>query len=191
MRTTERGSRHARLLIALAFAMTVGLGGCAAPAADDDVASIDSGESGETEAPDDGGTAEGDGVAFAECMREQGVDVGDPGNGEGLRITMPEGVSPEEAEAAMEECREYLPDGGRPRELDPEQLAAQLEFSKCMRENGVEDFPDPDESGRIRIERGQGGGSVDTDFAAAEEACRHLMPARPGGGPVDDTEDGE
>jgi hypothetical protein len=55
---------------------------------------------------------------------------------------------------------------------------AAFEFSKCMRDNGIEDFPDPqvDADGGISI----GGSAVanqrDTEeFQAAQEACEHIL----------------
>jgi hypothetical protein len=54
---------------------------------------------------------------------------------------------------------------------------AAFEFARCMRDNGIEDFPDPQvsEDGGISF-----GGSLadqrDTEeFQAAEEACQHLL----------------
>ena len=53
----------------------------------------------------------------------------------------------EKVDAAMEECRPLLPNGGETKPLTPEQLERQRELAKCMRENGVPDFPDPDPNG--------------------------------------------
>ena len=60
-----------------------------------------------------------------------------------------------------------------------------LEFSQCMRENGVPDFPDPEiEDGRIRMRiggPGGGGGEMDQDaMEKAMEECEDLAPR--GGG---------
>jgi hypothetical protein len=49
-----------------------------------------------------------------------------------------------------------------------------LEFAECMRENGVEDFPDPDDAGIIQYY------GEDPEFTSAQENCRHLRP-RPEG----------
>ena len=54
-----------------------------------------------------------------------------------------------------------------------------MEFSKCMRENGVPDFPDPiiDEDGGMMMKREAKAGD-ELDFEAekkAMEACDHLM----------------
>jgi hypothetical protein len=51
-----------------------------------------------------------------------------------------------------------------------------LEFAECMRENGMEDFPDPDAAGIIQYY----GDPDPAEFAAANEACRHLRPVPEG-----------
>jgi hypothetical protein len=60
-----------------------------------------------------------------------------------------------------------------------------VQFSECMRKNGVPEFPDP-ENGRIMLRGGPGSGldPSSPEFQAAQEACRHLMPegGQAGGG---------
>jgi len=109
---------------------------------------------------------------FAECMREQGVDFPDPdpdGGFEGaedLRDVM------EEEPEAVEACQEYLASGEMDTE-DPEFQDALLEFAQCMRDNGVEDMPDPGEDGfgPTLFEENQG----DPDWDAALEACQSIL----------------
>ncbi|HEY1178994.1 MAG TPA: hypothetical protein VGF17_22805, partial [Phytomonospora sp.] len=84
-------------------------------------------------------------LKFGECMREHGIDIPDPDpDAEGIQILLPEGGDPEEARAATEECKQNLPDGGAPPAADPERVEEQRLFAQCMRENGIEGFPDPD-----------------------------------------------
>ena len=110
---------------------------------------------------------------WAECMRDEGVDIPDPTrdsdgnlviNGNGITIGgSGQGTStndgdatdgepaftPEEMEAAEEVCGP--PPGFGPGDLSDEDLQAMqdaaLEFAQCMRGEGIEDFPDPDFSG--------------------------------------------
>src|ERR1044072_828335 len=52
-------------------------------------------------------------------------------------------------------------------------------FAECMRENGVEEFPDPDASGELTIDGIVNGSSVDPSSAAwqnAIDACKGLQP---------------
>jgi hypothetical protein len=65
-----------------------------------------------------------------------------------------------------------------------------LAHAKCMRENGVPNYPDPKEdgNGRVQIVPGEGVDPNDPNFQKAMDACRDLMPqgqqAR-GGGEID------
>ncbi|HEX6868199.1 MAG TPA: hypothetical protein VF119_05305 [Candidatus Limnocylindrales bacterium] len=63
---------------------------------------------------------------------------------------------------------------------------AMLAFARCMREHGV-DMPDPvvNADGGMTVSIGsEGGKPIDRKtMQAADEACKHLMPARPDGGP--------
>jgi hypothetical protein len=49
-----------------------------------------------------------------------------------------------------------------------------LKFAECVRENGVEDFPDPDADGII-VYYGE-----DPEFTSAQQNCRHLRPGPEG-----------
>jgi hypothetical protein len=56
---------------------------------------------------------------------------------------------------------------------------APLEFSACVRDNGVKEFPDPDASGQLTIDAIANNSSVDTNTAAftqALSACKDLQP---------------
>ena len=55
-----------------------------------------------------------------------------------------------------------------------------VQFSRCMRANGVSNFPDPDASGQLTIDQVANGSGVDTNspaFQQALSACRELEPA--------------
>jgi predicted small lipoprotein YifL len=195
---------------------------------DDDVASVSGDDSNEQAQGDDQADAEEELLDWVECMRDEGIDIPDPtrdsdGNlvieGPGIRLgggesdgsTSSDGsdddsdepaIDPEEMDAAMEAC-------GEPPALGPSDISeedrqameeAALEFAECMRDEGIEDFPDPDfsnlgpggEPQRRSSEDngGQGGGDggpqvflgpfgeVDMDdpeVAAAFEACQDLL----------------
>lgn len=167
--------RASSALAAAALIATLALAGCAATDSPD-VASLDDGDIPSTTEPDDSSSG-GDGVKFAECMREHGIDVPDPEAGDGggaVQFALPRDSDSSAMNEAMEACEEFLPNGGEPMKLSPEELAEARKFSECMRENGVEDFPDPDADGSIVIE----GGAMDVDdeFKAAQEACSAHLP---------------
>jgi hypothetical protein len=125
-------------------------------------------------------------VAFAECMREQGIDMPDPQFDEngGMQVRIPQGQDPEAVEDAQQECRQHLEGargGGELSEAERAELQEQaLAFAQCMRENGV-DFPDPqfNEGGGMRF-GGPGLNPEDPDFQEAEQACEDERPKPPG-----------
>jgi hypothetical protein len=55
---------------------------------------------------------------------------------------------------------------------NPERKVRLLELAKCMRENGVEDFPDPTDEGIIEFF----GDAKSPEFTSARENCRVVMP---------------
>jgi hypothetical protein len=113
------------------------------------------------------------GVKFAQCMREHGVDVPDPEPGKGPMIRMTGGPEGEEKmNKAMEACRQYnpMPENGRG---DTQSDARNRAFAKCMRDNGVEAFPDP-EPGQVGV-RIDGKVAEDPDFDKAQQQCQATL----------------
>jgi hypothetical protein len=208
MKLNNRRAMAGVSMVALSVAL---LGACGGGSDDDspDVASLDDEESSTDSSPD--GTATETTTAtdpeqamldFAECMRDHGIDMEDPqfdseGRG-GINLeATPE--NEDELEAAQEACQPLLEDAMGDVEIDPEQEAEMrqraLEFAQCMRDHGVEDFPDPVfEDGGFVIQGGAGEGENDPDFQAAQEACQtDEGPGGPGGGPAatDVSEEGD
>jgi hypothetical protein len=132
-------------------------------------------------------------LEYARCMRENGVpDFPDPewsANGE-AKMATPEGVDKETLDAAHTECKRLMPNGGEPREMDPELTAKLRAFSKCMRENGVPGFPDPRPGGGIAVEAGPDLDPNSAEYKAAEEKCNKILPDGGRGGSTDQ-ENGE
>ncbi|MFG2089654.1 hypothetical protein [Spirillospora sp. NPDC048824] len=112
-------------------------------------------------------------LKFAQCMRENGVDVPDPGSGDAAAKRLGEGTERKKLEAALEKCRSWLQAGGRMPDLkDPKVRDQYVEFAQCMREHGV-DIPDPGPDGELRLPSG------DIDRGALEKArekCRLDLP---------------
>jgi len=92
-----------------------------------------------------GGKARSDqaqGVKFAECVRRNGVsDFPDPDASGEFRYGV--SVTPEVWNTAIGACKELQPPGSLSADRTPEEQDAGLRFARCIRENGVEDFPDP------------------------------------------------
>lgn len=170
----QKTKRAVPAIAAIALSGALLLAGCAA--SPPGVATVDGGSPSSTAEPD-AGPAAGDSVKFAECMREHGIDVPDPeeGNkGGAVQFALPRDTDSTAMGEAMEACKQHLPNGGEPMKLDPEQLAEARKFSACMRENGIEDFPDPNPDGGIMIEGGAI--EVDAEFEAAQDACAAHLP---------------
>ena len=117
-------------------------------------------------------------VAFARCMRRQGIDFPDPKPGEGFEVgpeTAPPARLREAEEACADERRAIA--GAAPRQ-SPRELAAHrdatLRFARCMRQEGL-DVPDPGP--------GAGGTAVsvppdaksDPAFQRANRRCERLI----------------
>ena len=119
-------------------------------------------------------------LAFAKCMREHGVDMPDPKPGQGglVRIEGPKGARPDDpkVKAAEQACRPLLGAGGTGAGPDdPKARAAMLDFAKCMRANGVPDFPDPSADGGILVGQGNGPDPSSPAFQKAQQACRSKL----------------
>jgi hypothetical protein len=136
--------------------------------------------------------ASGDGsdqaMQFAECMRKNGVpEFPDPENGGTvLRAGPGSGVDPNSAEfkAARRACQDLAPQGGEAGGAQSDRLQAQvLEYAKCMRENGVPGFPDPDFSGGgVQMQLPPGVDQNSPQFQSAQQACQDIL-AGLGGAP--------
>jgi hypothetical protein len=119
-------------------------------------------------------------LLYAQCMRTNGVpDFPDPdANG---RFSLSHGAGGADQDdptfrAAAEKCRALAPGGEHEQFGDPAFVEQMREFSQCMRDNGLPDFPDPDADGRLRGTGHEAGGP---NYEAAFAACRDKLP---GGG---------
>jgi hypothetical protein len=114
-------------------------------------------------------------LKFAQCMRENGVNMPDPAPGQPARIP-DTGVSQSKLEAATKTCQPLLQAAGG--QIDPNDPAVQdamVKFTKCMREHGV-NIPDPGPNGQMQVPTG-----VSQDkLQQAQQQCNKYMPG--GGG---------
>jgi hypothetical protein len=128
-------------------------------------------------------------VKFAECMRSNGVsEFPDPGasgkftidgivNGSSLDPSTPV------FKQAISACKDLEPAGFMGSKRSPQQMDAALKFAQCMRENGVNDFPDPVngqplvDTNRIPSSATNSGMSI---LNAAMQKCRDLSAAARG-----------
>jgi hypothetical protein len=192
------------LVASVATAMWIALGHSGGNAADNDVATA-----GGAKSP----TATGSPLSrqdqaelarkFNQCMKDQGVDTqmsvagGDEGAGP-VTVQQSDGpgqappVDPKKVDAAMQKCKQFMPNGGEPPRMSPEELESMRKYAKCMRENGVPDFPDPNADGSMLVETTAGPndsgtfstGGMDPNsesFKRANGKCKQFAPSPPAG----------
>jgi hypothetical protein len=130
---THRPTRQSWPLAALALIALIGAGCSNTPA--------DNGKSAKTNS--------GQALKFSQCMRENGVsEFPDPDASGELTIdgvVNGSSIDPSSPawKAAVSACKDLQPPGFTGAKPTPDQQAVRLEFAQCMRDNGVEDFPDP------------------------------------------------
>ncbi|MFE3447813.1 hypothetical protein ACFXJ8_02670 [Nonomuraea sp. NPDC059194] len=117
-------------------------------------------------------------LKFAQCMRENGVDMPDPDANGGIRIQGKKGEQ-DKTEAAMKACKQYLDQAaGERKAMDPERRDQLVKFAQCMREHGVQ-MEDPGADGMIKMLGNQGD---EQTMKAAQEACKEFAPGMMKGG---------
>jgi len=87
-------------------------------------------------------TARDKAVKFAQCIRAHGVpDFPDPNAKNDFEYGV--SVSPAVWNKATTACKHLQPPGTLSSKRTPKQQSASLRFARCIRDNGVKDFPDP------------------------------------------------
>lgn len=197
-------------MVALALAGAVAGCGGGDDGSDDAVASLDEEAAAQTDDADDeggGGDSNIDDaeiedamLEYAQCMRDNGVDMPDPefdeNGGVSMRAADPdtgEGPDPE-FEAADEACRPIMEDVLPDMEIDPKEQAEMQDqlvaVAECMRERG-HDMPDPEVStdGGVTMRVGGpdgGDGRPDEEFEQDLSECHDEAgvegPSGPGAG---------
>lgn len=134
------------------------------------------------------------GRQHVQCLREHGLpNFPDPvvQNGELKMGSDPSGGDPKQAlqnnPAAVEACQsilDRLPPA--PRRNDPtpsaQELQAMMQFSACMREHGVPEYPDALPNGSFPLPTPLHDEGKSQRVLAGLDACRHFLPAEQQGG---------
>jgi hypothetical protein len=116
-------------------------------------------------------------VKFAECIREHGVPGFPDANAKG-EFVFGINVTPAVWTKAVHACKDLQPPGSLSSKRTPKQQTASLRFAQCVRENGVNDFPDPAngeplvDTTRIPSSNRPGGMTI---LNAAMQKCRSVM----------------
>jgi hypothetical protein len=120
-------------------------------------------------------------LAFALCMRSHGVpgwpDPNSYGGFDKSKLTQQQlgGEGGARVHAAQVACQHLLPTSSASQQQTQRIVAQALRFSRCMRNHGITNFPDPDRNGGIRIPgslKDNGGPRYD----AALKACQPFPP---------------
>jgi hypothetical protein len=117
---------------------------------------------------------------LARCMRENGVDMPDPQFNGGRVTQRMKGGNPDKMRAAEKACEKYRSQIKAPEMSDEEKAEfkqAALANARCMREHGIDNFPDPvfDSSGGAQIRMKRGINPESAKFQAAQKACQKYM----------------
>ncbi|MBC6457923.1 hypothetical protein [Actinomadura sp. HBU206391] len=112
-------------------------------------------------------------VKFAQCLRQQGLDVPDPQPG-ATGITIDEGDDRSRFDAAMRACRQYSPK----KDIDPNDPAVHdrgVKMAECLRRQGL-NVPDPQPGRPLEI---SGNGETDDEvrIQRAQGVCRKELNA--------------
>jgi hypothetical protein len=132
----------------------------------DGVASVDDKDKESAAADKPKGTDEDQMRAFAQCMRDHGIDMKDPEvkEGGGIEMGVPaqraDGRGGDKAKAAMDACNKLMPNGGKPPKPSAKDLDDMRTQAKCLREHGI-DVPDPTmDEPFIKLDAGKGDGDA-------------------------------
>jgi hypothetical protein len=166
------------MVAALALMLALGSAACARTATEDpQVASAQNGAN-PSASPSASASDDPDApLKFSRCMREHGITwFPDPVAGK-MQVAVPKGTDQKKMEAAQEACKKFMPNGGEAPKPSAEDLERVRNMAKCMRENGVPNFPDPAPDGELSIDSSKlGTGPGDPTFDKAEKACSKYVP---------------
>lgn len=123
-------------------------------------------------------------LTYSQCMREHGLSEFPDADAEG-RIRLKLGtIDPESAvfRAASDACRPLAPAGWGDAKEGPGDAEVMLKFARCMRENGIADYPDPDPNAGVRIFGPDSNVDPnDPKVKAALESCKEILQELQGG----------
>jgi hypothetical protein len=147
---SSRSSRRAALAASIAglAALAAGCGGSKGPAATDTQSAQSSQQNGVAAA-----------YSYARCMRSHGVPnfpdpkvSSSPGHTSVAIAVNPSETGSPKFSSAQKACKGILPTPGDARAQEQAHKQTLLAFARCLRANGVHDFPDPDVQGQLHLQ---------------------------------------
>jgi hypothetical protein len=117
-------------------------------------------------------------IAFAKCMRTNGIaNFPDPSADGSYPLSSDIDPTSQAFKDAREKCKQYDATPPKERQTDQWPRDTQLKYAKCMRENGIPTFPDPDANGGVQLPSG-----VDSQsdvVKKAQQTCQKYGPQNP------------
>jgi hypothetical protein len=115
-------------------------------------------------------------LKYTQCMRDHGVQIDDPQfHDRSIELGRIQETDQSKIETAEQACQQYKPGHGAGN-APAEKVELMRQMARCMRDNGVESFPDPDASGKMPVSDSV---RKDPQFEAAQNIC--LKQATPNG----------
>jgi hypothetical protein len=165
-------------LFAVTAVLVTGLAACGGGKGSDGVASAGGGAkgAGATTSPQQSLSPQDARLKFAQCMRQNGIDMPDPGSdgamAAGKAVKAGDSAGARKQEAAMKKCTPYLQAGGQGPDLnDPKVRDQMVKFAGCMRRHGI-DMPDPKPGNTGLAVAVKDPGKLQK----AEDACKQFAP---------------
>jgi hypothetical protein len=170
-RTTAQWRTYGAILAAVALLVLSACGGAAAggevASAGGDATTADPAETDDTAPLDEDEQA----LVFAECMRDNGIDMPDPGPGQQGLVDAFQAVAGNYDQATQEQaltaCADLIPQYQN-QQHDPSDDDWILALTECLREQGLDVSDNPfDDAHSGKIDQ--------TEFAAAMEVCNDVL----------------
>jgi hypothetical protein len=158
-------------LVLAVVPLAISLAACSSGSSNDGVASVKSAKP--SASASSSANAQDAQLKFAQCMRENGVNVKDPEPGQPVHVTISGGADSGKLEKATQKCQHFLQEGGvASGGNDQAGQDAMLKYAQCMRKNGV-NMPDPKPGGGLKLQAPQGS---QEKIQAAEKKCQQYLP---------------
>jgi hypothetical protein len=121
-------------------------------------------------------------LKFAQCMRQNGINMPDPKADGGITIKA-DNTEKTKLDQAMKTCQHFMQDSGIGKAAkDPKFHDALVKYAACMRAHGV-NMPDPNADGSFEVKnddvKGKGKGRTSMGMGGddpASKACKNLLP---------------
>jgi hypothetical protein len=171
MTSITRKQRVVLVLSTLALAVTGAMAGCAK---DDDPGVVSADPNAKVSGAKPSNSTAGSVAEFGKCMRDAGFTWWPDPDGSGrINSSPPAGVVVDEAKLAkaQQDCSSKYMNPGQAPAMSAEDIQKLKEYSKCMRENGLPKFPDPDANGNIDLGKARIEDNT-PEWRKATEACQ-------------------